>query len=394
MSVVESNSHKLLVRTLTISLHYLGLFEDELELVKSRPSVLSPLGSPLSIRDEVSQILDEFSKISRQRELIKSAFWYDDQGFYLLNEALELVETWTNMLDDLISFAYSKPLVQGVLREGKKRNYGILINNFTALIDTNDSVKDMNAVYRSHDEIELDSEAILSYVESLDPTTTMSSELFGASPIAEPVKKSTGTVSALDRLAARVGNTALMSSEELERSLVQSISESLASSELHFEESSQSMAFSESLNLRETIDLSYTFIGVQSSENAHQAVEISSMIAAIEENQMLDDIDFTDNISRKDLVSKVKHCLFDMSKNTVLVIDSNESLKADLVGYFGFKGLTYLDESEGLISFDSYLSDQSLAYVFYPNQLAVLAGFQTQLKLLKQTAPQVIFHSF
>ncbi|MBM7635989.1 hypothetical protein [Streptococcus saliviloxodontae] len=403
MSASANNSHKLLVRTLTISLHYLGLFEDELNLIVTRPSVLSPLLSPIVVRDDSRLLLAAFSKITKQRELIKSSFWYDNHGFYLLNESLNLVETWTDMIDDLIYFSYTLSLIQGILREGKKRNYGILINNLTSLIEINDSLKAVNDVYRSHDALHLDSERILSYLDNQDslidantaPQSTPTKSISEQLPLSVPRIPRPG-----DRISIRRPRNeqmALMSSEELERSLVQSISESLASSEHFFQSTSQSIACSESLALRETVDLSYTFMGVRSVSKSPQTVVEEEFSHTSKETFSFDQTILSDVMSAEDLVGQVKHCLFDLAPSSVFVIDPKQSLKGNLSSFLGFKSFDYLDQ-DGVLDVaqvkSHLLANPAMAYIFYPSQLIETSSFSEQLQHLKASFPNIKINSF
>ncbi len=138
----NSNSHRLLIQKLLVSIHYLTLFRDEIVLVEKTPSLLGASFSPYVVQSELGEILSAVDALSKQEKLIKSTFWYDEASFKLMNHSLDIVGNWIRGIDNVLEICESKSVFQAILGDKRQRVFGVLIDVFTSIRITNLSIKE------------------------------------------------------------------------------------------------------------------------------------------------------------------------------------------------------------------------------------------------------------
>ncbi len=138
----NSNSHRLLIQKLLVSIHYLTLFRDEIVLVEKTPSLLGASFSPYVVQSELGEILAAVDALSKQEKLIKSTFWYDEASFKLMNHSLDIVGNWIRGIDNVLEICESKSVFQAILGDKRQRVFGVLIDVFTSIRITNLSIKE------------------------------------------------------------------------------------------------------------------------------------------------------------------------------------------------------------------------------------------------------------
>ena len=133
MSRTEQSSHKVLIQKLLVSIHYLTLFKDELQLVERTPSILGGEFSAQSVQSELGEIVSAINQLDYQQRLIESTFWYEEKAFKLMNKTLQIVDTWIRGLENLVELCQNKDVFQAILGDKRIRVFGVLIDVFSSL---------------------------------------------------------------------------------------------------------------------------------------------------------------------------------------------------------------------------------------------------------------------
>ncbi|ESR09328.1 hypothetical protein DIX59_04255 [Streptococcus iniae] len=133
MSGTEQNSHKTLIQKLLVSIHYLTLFKDELNLVERTPSILGSEFPKHLVQSELGDIVAIINTLDKQQRLIESTFLYEESAFKLMNKTLNIVSNWVKGLEELINLCQSKEVFQAILGDKRVRVFGVLIDVFSSL---------------------------------------------------------------------------------------------------------------------------------------------------------------------------------------------------------------------------------------------------------------------
>lgn len=133
MSRTEQSSHKVLIQKLLVSIHYLTLFKDELQLVERTPSILGGEFSAQSVQSELGEIVSAINQLDYQQRLIESTFWYEEKAFKLMNKTFQIVDTWIRGLENLVELCQNKDVFQAILGDKRIRVFGVLIDVFSSL---------------------------------------------------------------------------------------------------------------------------------------------------------------------------------------------------------------------------------------------------------------------
>lgn len=133
MSVTEQDGHKVLIQKLLVSIHYLTLFKDELQLVERTPSILGGIFAPTAVQSELGDIVKSIDTLDKQQRLIESTFWYEEKAFKLMNKTLQIVDNWVKGLDNLVNLCQSKEVFQAILGDKRIRVFGVLTDVFSSL---------------------------------------------------------------------------------------------------------------------------------------------------------------------------------------------------------------------------------------------------------------------
>ncbi|KHD44208.1 hypothetical protein ACVRZD_01105 [Streptococcus hongkongensis] len=169
MSRTGQNGHKILIQKLLVSIHYLTLFKDELQLVERTPSILGGEFSAHSVQSELGEIVSVINQLDYQQRLIESTFWYEEKAFKLMNKTLQIVDTWIHGLENLVDLCQDKEVFQAILGDKRIRVFGVLIDVFSSLKIIVMSLKEVPVPPVLYDQIKMvniEEEAFIKHYQS------------------------------------------------------------------------------------------------------------------------------------------------------------------------------------------------------------------------------------